>query len=212
MSSDRPHRDPVDLLGAGPGAAELAGLQDELAGLQDRLAVAAEDEGLLDVAFRTLDTPLGAVLLAATPAGLVRLAFEREGFDAVLDDLAGRIGPRVLRAPRPLDQAARQVQDYLLGHRTRFDLALDLRLANGFRRSVLAWLPNIGYGRTASYQAVAAAAGSPKAARAVGTACATNPLPIVIPCHRVVRGDGRLGGYLAGPAVKQRLLDLEARR
>jgi methylated-DNA-[protein]-cysteine S-methyltransferase len=182
----------------------------ELASLYGRLVARAEDEGLLDVAYRTLDTPVGPLLLAATPTGLVRVAYEREGHDAVLRNLAGQISPRILRAPGRLDEAVRQLEDYFSGRRTTFDLPLDLSLSAGFRRAVLTYLPVIRYGETASYQAVAAAVHNPKAVRAVGTACATNPLPVVIPCHRVIRSDGQIGAYLGGPEIKHQLLALEA--
>lgn len=178
--------------------------------LRDRLAERADAAGLLDVAYRTIDTPVGTLLLAATQAGLVRVAYASEDHDAVLAALAARISPRILNAPRRLDRAARELEEYFGAARRIFDLALDLRLATGFRRTVLSQLSGIGYGHTASYAAVAAAAGSPRAVRAVGTACATNPLPIIVPCHRVIRSDGSPGRYLGGPAAKQLLLNLEA--
>ncbi len=178
--------------------------------LHARLADAAAAAGTLDIAYRTMDTPLGPLLLAATPAGLLRVAYESQDHDAVLAALAARVSPRVLRAPSRLDEVAREVDDYFAGRRHSFDLPLDLRLAHGFRHEVLTHLRDIGYGHTASYAAVAAAAGRPNAVRAVGTACGVNPLPIVIPCHRVVRSDGSLGGYLGGVAAKQALLALEA--
>jgi methylated-DNA-[protein]-cysteine S-methyltransferase len=178
--------------------------------LRDRLADRAEHEGILDVAFRTLDTPVGALLLAATDQGLVRVAFAVQDHDAVLCELADRISPRVLRAPARLDETVRQLEEYFTGRRTGFDLPLDWRLSRGFRREVLANLPVIGYGRTETYAQVATAAGRPRAVRAVGTACATNPLPIVVPCHRVVRSDGTSGGYAGGPEAKRTLLTLEA--
>ena len=177
--------------------------------LTARLAVEAEDAGLLDVAFTTVDTPVGPLLLAATPEGLVRVAYAAEDHDAVLQGLADRISPRVLRAPARLDAAARQLGEYFEGRRTRFDLDLDRRLSSGFRRRVQEHLSAIGYGRTESYAQVAAATGSARAVRAVGSACATNPLPVVVPCHRVLRSDGSLGGYLGGLAAKQLLLTLE---
>jgi len=182
----------------------------ELRALRDRLAERADAAGLLDVAYRTVDTPVGTLLLAATPEGLVRVAYPGEDHDAVLAALAARISPRILNAPRRLDGAARELDEYFAGARRIFDLPLDLRLATGFRRVVLSRLPAIGYGQTASYAAVAAAAGRPRAVRAVGTACATNPVPIVVPCHRVIRSDGSPGRYLGGPAAKQLLLGLEA--
>jgi methylated-DNA-[protein]-cysteine S-methyltransferase len=178
--------------------------------LTARLAHAADDAGLLDVAWTTLDTPVGALLLAATDRGLVRVAYAAEDHDAVLRRLSEQVSPRVLRAPARLDPAARQLEEYFAGRRTAFDLALDLRLSAGFRRIVLAHLRDIGYGTTASYAALAAASGSPRAVRAVGTACATNPLPVVVPCHRVVRSDGGVGNYVGGVAAKRTLLDLEA--
>ncbi|NLU73109.1 methylated-DNA--[protein]-cysteine S-methyltransferase [Streptomyces sp. HNM0575] len=178
--------------------------------LHARLVDAAERDGLLDVAYRTLETPVGSLLLAATGQGLVRVAYEVQDHDAALAALAERVSPRVLRAPARLDAAARQIEEYFEGRRTHFELDLDLRLTKGFRREVIAHLPGIGYGRTESYAQVAAAAGSPRAMRAVGTACATNPLPVVVPCHRVVRSDGSAGRYAGGADAKRLLLDLES--
>lgn len=177
--------------------------------LRAALADRAEESGLLDVAYRELDSPLGPLLLAATPAGLVRLAFQRQDFDAALDELARRVSPRVLRAPRRLDAVARELEEYFAGTRTGFDVPLDLTLAAGFRRAVLDVLRGIGFGTTRSYAAVAALAGSPRAVRAVGTACARNPLPLVVPCHRVVRSDGTSGQYAGGVQAKERLLRME---
>lgn len=179
----------------------------DLTRLHARLTVAAGAADLLDVAYRIVDTPVGPLLLAATPAGLVRVAYAVENHDAVLDRLAADISPRILAAPARLDTAARQLDEYFRGTRTTFDLPLDLTLARGFRREVITHLP--GYGRTASYAEVAAVAGSPRAVRAVGTACATNPLPVVLPCHRVVRSDGDLGRYVGGVEAKRVLLRLE---
>jgi methylated-DNA-[protein]-cysteine S-methyltransferase len=182
----------------------------DLSRLHARLAAAAAAAGTLDVAYRTVESPVGALMLAATERGLVRVAYASEDHDAVLQNLADRISPRVLHAPDRLDEAARELDEYFTGARRRFDVALDWRLSAGFRAVVLHRLPDIGYGRTATYAAVAALAGNPRAVRAVGTACATNPLPIVVPCHRVVRSDGRAGGYLGGPEAKRTLLGLEA--
>lgn len=178
--------------------------------LHERLVAAAQRERLLDVAYRTIDTPVGTLLLAATEDGLVRVAYDREDHDAVLAKLADLVSPRILRAPARLDPAARQLGEYFGGGRQRFELPLDFRLSRGFRRAVLSQLPDIAYGRTASYAQVAAAAGSPKAVRAVGTACATNPLPVVVPCHRVVRSDGSFGQYVGGEDAKRTLLTMEA--
>lgn len=183
--------------------------EDANARLHARLVAAAERDGVLDVTYRTIDTPVGELLLAATGQGLVRVAYAREGHDAVLAKLAGAVSPRILHAPGRLDEVSRQIEEYFAGRRTAFDIPLDFCLSSGFRRNVLAHLSEIAYGRTESYAQVAAAAGSPKAVRAVGTACATNPLPIVVPCHRVVRSDGTFGGYAGGPQAKQTLLALE---
>jgi methylated-DNA-[protein]-cysteine S-methyltransferase len=187
-------------------------LADEQASarLHARLVAQAQREGMLDVAYRMLDTPVGTLLLAATGQGLVRVAYDCEGTDRVLAKLAATVSPRILRAPGRLDDASRQLEEYFAGRRKAFDLPLDLRLSRGFRRTVLAYLPAISYGRTQSYTEVAAAAGNAKAVRATGSACATNPLPVVVPCHRVVRTDGSLGGYISGLSVKRALLDLEA--
>lgn len=177
--------------------------------LHTRLVAAAEAEGVLDVAYRTVDTPVGVLLLAATGQGLVRVAYAVEGHDRVLESLAAQVSPRILRAPGRLDPVATELEEYFAGRRRAFEVPLDLRLSAGFRRAVLAHLSRIDYGRTESYAQVAAAAGSPKAVRAVGTACATNPLPVVVPCHRVVRSDGSPGGYLGGLEAKRTLLSLE---
>lgn len=182
--------------------------EPDLTQLRSRLAAEAGD--LIDIAYRTLDSPVGDLLLAATRTGLVRVAFRSEGFDAVLEDLAERIGARVLEAPVRLDAAAIQFDEYFRGERRSFDLPLDRSLSIGFWGEVQAWLPHIGYGHTLSYKQVAEQVGRPKAVRAVGTACAHNPLPVVVPCHRVVRGDGGLGGYLGGLEAKRTLLALEA--
>jgi methylated-DNA-[protein]-cysteine S-methyltransferase len=190
---------------------ELPPVDEETsARLHARLVAEAQRDGVLDVAYRTIATPAGELLLAGTERGLVQVAWPSQGHDAVLASLARTVSPRILRAPGRLDQAARQLGEYFTGQRRAFELPLDLRLATGFRRTVLAHLPEIPYGRTESYAQVAAAAGSPKAVRAVGTACARNPLPVVVPCHRVVRSDGSMGGYAGGPDAKRTLLTLES--
>lgn len=178
--------------------------------LHARLTAAAERDGILDVAYRTVESPVGPLLLAATAEGLVRVAFSIEDPDEVLGALAGDISPRILAAPARLDPVAREFDEYFSGRRRRFDVPVDLRLARGFRREVLQHLTEIPYGGTRSYAQVAAAAGSPRAVRAVGTACARNPLPLVVPCHRVVRSDGTTGHYRGGDAAKRVLLALEA--
>ncbi len=183
---------------------------DTLIGLHQRLVVDATGRGLIDIGYRTVDSPVGVLLVAATEQGVLRVAFDLEGHDAVLATLAEIVSPRILHAPARLDAAARELDEYFAGRRHEFDLPLDLRLARGFRRAVIELLPTIGYGTTASYSAVAAAAGSPAAVRAVGTACATNPVPVLLPCHRVVRSDGSTGAYRGGPEAKRVLLALEA--
>lgn len=177
--------------------------------LHHRLGAAAELEGLTDLSYRVVDSPLGKLLLAATDQGMVRLAFDSEGHDAVLQYLSDKVGSRVLRNESKFDVAARQLEEYFQGSRTQFELPLDLRLSTDFRRTVQLELGAINYGQTRSYAQLAERIGKPKAVRAVGTACATNPLPIVLPCHRVLRSDGSLGGYLGGLEAKRTLLDLE---
>jgi len=178
--------------------------------LHARLVADASAAGILDVAYRTVDSPLGSLLLAATDQGLLRVAYAREDHDQVLAQLASSVSARVLRAPARTDLAARELEEYFAGQRTAFDLPLDLRLSTGFRRTVLVHLADIAYGTTASYAAVAGAAGNPGAVRAVGTACATNPLPVVLPCHRVIRSDGSVGQYVGGVDAKRTLLSLES--
>lgn len=195
-----------------------------IAALRERLATDAAREGLVDVAYRVVDSPIGGLLLAATPGGLVYVAFEVESSDDVLRMLADRIGPRVLLTPAAepavratgpglagiLDEAQIQLTQYLARERREFDLPLDTRLATGFRGQVQRHLADIAYGRTATYKQLAADLERPGAVRAVGTACATNPLPLVWPCHRILRSDGGLGGYRGGVEAKQRLLAMES--
>lgn len=181
----------------------------ELTTLRDRLVETAGHAGLLDIAYRTIDSPIGPLLIATTEAGIVRIAFEREDHDAVLVDLATEISPRILRTPRRTDQAARQLDDYFHGRRQAFDLDVDIRLVQAFRRKVISALRSTTYGSTVTYASLADAAGSPRAVRAVGSACANNPVPIVVPCHRVTRSDGSIGQYLGGTDAKAFLLSLE---
>lgn len=165
--------------------------------------------GIVDVAYTFVETPVGSLLVAATEHGLVRVAFDREDHEAVLTSLAALVSPRLVFDARRLDEAATQIEAYFAGTLRRFDLPLDLRLVTGFRLEVVRHLAETGYGRVESYAQVAAATGRPRAVRAVGTACARNPLPVVVPCHRVVRSDGALGGYLGGAEAKRTLLALE---
>lgn len=181
-----------------------------MARLRARLIEGAFEQGLLDVAYAPVDSPLGPLLVGATPTGIVRLAFDNERRDAVLAELAERISPRVLEAPARLDDVRRQLDEYFAGARTRFDLPLDWTLSRGFRRKVLAAAGAIAYGDTGTYRSVATQAGSSAAVRAAGTALARNPVPIIVPCHRVLRSDGGLGGYIGGVERKDALLRLEA--
>lgn len=174
-----------------------------------RLAGAAAEEGLLDVAYATVDSPVGPLLVAATPRGLVRISFARERADDVLSELSRHVSPRVLEAPAALDEVRRELDQYFHGRRQRFELPLDRRLSSGFRRRVLERLTRVPYGETVSYAQLAASAGSPRAHRAAGSACGSNPIPIVVPCHRVVRSGGALGQYGGGVEAKRFLLRLE---
>jgi methylated-DNA-[protein]-cysteine S-methyltransferase len=180
-----------------------------LATLRSRLATAAHDRGLLDVAYSTVDSPVGALLIAVTDDGVVRVAFEREDHDAVLRELATSISPRVLQSRARTDAVERQLDEYFARGRRRFEVPVDLRLVSGFRRTAISHLADIAYGATASYAALAAAAGNPTAVRAAASACSHNPVPIVLPCHRVIRSDGRIGDYRGGSEAKAALLELE---
>jgi methylated-DNA-[protein]-cysteine S-methyltransferase len=171
---------------------------------------AAAQEDLVDVAYERHETPLGTLVVGATREGLVRVGLPGEPEQVVLQELADRISPRVLRASRAsLEQARGELDAYFAGDRQTFGVPLDWRLTHGFRRAVLHATADIPYGETASYRDVATRAGSPAAVRAAGTALAVNPLPIVVPCHRVVRGDGALGSYRGGSDAKAALLRLE---
>jgi methylated-DNA-[protein]-cysteine S-methyltransferase len=169
----------------------------------------AAQEGLLDVAYADVDAPFGKLLVAATPAGLVRVAFASEPDQGVLEELAERISPRVLEAPARLDAVRRELDDYFHGRLREFDLPIDWSLSAGFLRQARQACYAIPYGRVLTYSELAAAAGSPRAVRAAGNAMARNPIPIVVPCHRVVRTGGALGGYGGGLDVKRWLLALE---
>jgi methylated-DNA-[protein]-cysteine S-methyltransferase len=168
----------------------------------------ADDEGLVDVAIAPLDTPVGRMQLAATGAGLVRV--ELHATDSFAEELAATVSPRVMELPARLDDARRQFDEYFDGKRTAFDLPVDWQLSRGFRRTVLQRLfQDVHFGQVVSYRELAEKVGNPKASRAVGTAMATNPVPIVVPCHRVLRTGGSLGGYGGGLPMKQALLKLE---
>jgi methylated-DNA-[protein]-cysteine S-methyltransferase len=191
---------------------ELRAALDGLGAEPPGVVKAAYAAGLLDVAYAELDSPVGRLLLATTPAGLVRIAYidaGRDGEDAVLQDVAARISPRVLAAPRQLDEPRRELDQYFAGTRREFDLALDWRLMSGFAERVLKATAEIPYGSVSSYREVAAAAGSPRGSRAAGNALGSNPLPIVVPCHRVLRSGGAIGGYTGGLERKLALLAIE---
>jgi methylated-DNA-[protein]-cysteine S-methyltransferase len=174
-----------------------------------RLTDRATEEGLLDVAYTTTDSPFGPLLLATTPRGLVRVGLPNQDADELLVDLAERVSPRVLEAPAHLDEARRELDLYFDGKLESFDLSLDWRLSKDFRRRVLRAIYRIPYGQTRSYTEMATSAGNERAVRAAGTACGSNPIPLVVPCHRVLRAGGALGGYGGGLPMKEGLLKLE---
>lgn len=182
-------------------------------GLPERapeLAARAEAEGLVDVAYASVDSPLGPLLVAATPKGLVRVAYSQfRSPDEVLSELAGRISPRVLEAPARLDPVRRELDEYFAGSRTAFEIPIDWSPLAGFTRRVLRETAGIGFGQTSTYARVAGGAGSPRAVRAAGNALGANPMPVVVPCHRVLRTGGALGGYTGGIERKEFLLRLE---
>jgi methylated-DNA-[protein]-cysteine S-methyltransferase len=172
-------------------------------------AARAEAEDLLDVAYAEADSPFGPLLLAATPRGLVRVSLPAYAQEEALEELAARISPRVLEAPERLDEARRELDLYFDGKLTEFDLAIDWQLTGGFRKRVQQAIARIPYGKTRSYTELARSAGNERAVRAAGTACGSNPIPIVVPCHRVLRSGGALGGYGGGLPMKEGLLKLE---
>ncbi len=175
-----------------------------------RLAEAAADNGLLDVAYASFDTQVGEVWVASTARGLVKVAFGNSvDPEAFVEDLGRRVSPRVLEAPWYFDAVRHELDEYFEGRRTSFDLPLDWRLTRGFGRRVLRRTARIPYGRTSTYREVAAGAGNERAVRAAGNALGANPLPIVVPCHRVLRTGGALGGYGGGLDIKEYLLRLE---
>jgi methylated-DNA-[protein]-cysteine S-methyltransferase len=179
--------------------------------LLDRLVSRAADAGLLDLSYATVDSPLGPLLAARTPRGLATLSYTdfRGGVDAVLEDLAARLSPRILEAPARLDDVRRELDEYFAGRRQRFDVPVDLVLTRGFGRRILEATAAIPFGETRSYKEVAEGAGNAKAVRAAGTALGHNPVPIVVPCHRVLRTGGALGGYTGGVDKKETLLRIE---
>jgi methylated-DNA-[protein]-cysteine S-methyltransferase len=184
-----------------------AGLDAEqlMAGLGSR----AEAAGLVDVAYASMDSPLGELLVAVTPRGVVRVSYASERIDEVLAELAERVSPRVLRLPRRTDELRRELDEYFSGSRQQFDIPVDWSLVRGFAQGVLRATARVPFGQVTSYRQMAEAAGSPRASRAAGNALGSNPIPIVVPCHRVLHADGGLGGYAGGLERKQLLLTLE---
>lgn len=174
-----------------------------------RFKTQAAEEGLLDVAYTSADSPFGPLLLASTKRGLVRVGLPNQNPDELLAELAERVSPRVLEAPAELDEVRRELDLYFAGKLDHFDLPLDWRLSSGFRQRVLRAIDRIPYGQTRSYTEMARKAGNERAVRAAGTACGSNPIPLVVPCHRVLRASGALGGYGGGLPMKQALLELE---
>ncbi len=177
--------------------------------LDQRFRQAAADAGLVDVSFDVADTQIGPLLLAVTERGLCRISFDPEP-ERETETLARTFGVRVLRAPREVDSVRRELDEYFEGRRRDFDLPLDLRGREGFSRDILERLAKVPYGQVTTYKTLAVAAGNPRAARAVGTIMNRNPIPIVLPCHRVVGSNGSLVGYGGGLDRKRHLLDLEA--
>jgi len=186
-----------------------ADLSVDAARAATQFARAAAASSVLDVAYATVDSPFGRLLVAASPRGLLRLAYPNESVDAVVAELADEVSPRILEAPARLDPMRRQLHEYFAGRRRRFEFPIDWRLVHGFGRDVLRVTAHIPYGKVSTYRDVAVRAGRPLAVRAVGNALGANPMPIVIPCHRVVRTGGGLGGYTGGLDRKERLLQLE---
>jgi methylated-DNA-[protein]-cysteine S-methyltransferase len=176
------------------------------------VAERAAEEGLLDVAYASVESPLGPLVVAATPKGLVRVSYsEFRGEDDVLEELARKVSPRVLEAPAKLDPVRRELDEYFEGRRERFDTPIDWSYLAGFTREVLRATAAIEYGEVSTYAGVAEAAGSPRAVRAAGNALGANPMPVIVPCHRVLRTGGMLGGYTGGIERKEFLLRLEGR-
>ncbi|HEY2052757.1 MAG TPA: methylated-DNA--[protein]-cysteine S-methyltransferase [Solirubrobacterales bacterium] len=175
----------------------------------ERLRERAAAEGLLDIAYATADSPFGTLLLARTPQGLVRLALPSEDVEETLADLAERISPRVLEAPAQLDEERRELEDYFAGRRHEFEMPIDWQLSHGFLLRARQGIAAIPYGETRTYTDLAREAGNERAVRAAGSACSRNPIPLVVPCHRVVRSDGTPGLYAGGVEMKKRLLEME---
>jgi methylated-DNA-[protein]-cysteine S-methyltransferase len=174
-----------------------------------RLSQRAHKEGLVEISYAAVDSPFGPLLAAGTRSGLVRLAFPEESTDEVLERLSARLSPKIVESPAALDPARRELDEYFAGSRQRFELPLDWSLIGPFAQRVLRATAAIPFGKVSTYTDVAAQAGSPRGSRAAGNALGSNPIPIVIPCHRVLRSGGALGGYGGGLDRKRHLLALE---
>jgi methylated-DNA-[protein]-cysteine S-methyltransferase len=184
----------------------------EAAALAARTAARAADEHVAQIAYARVDSPVGRLVAVTTSRGLVRIAYELEndGLDSILDDVALKLSPAIVEAPAKLDAVRRQLEEYFASRRQDFDIALDWSLTTtGFRRRVLQECARIPFGATSTYKQMAVAAGSPTAFRAAGGALGSNPIPIVVPCHRVLASSGGLGGYTGGLPRKRLLLSLE---
>lgn len=187
----------------------VTGLEDRSAELAASLEEVARSRGLVDVAYSVVDSPFGDLLVAVTKQGLVRVEYPNHDFDEALEELAAKVSPRVLESPRSTERVRRQLEEYFAGDRRSFTVGVDLSLVHGFTRKVLEETARIPFGAVSTYRDVATGAGSPRAVRAAGNALGSNPIPIVVPCHRVVRTGGGLGGYTGGLDRKVKLLELE---
>jgi methylated-DNA-[protein]-cysteine S-methyltransferase len=187
----------------------VAAFDDRSAELAAAVRETARTRGLLDVAYSVTDSPFGDLLVAVTRHGLVRVEYPNHDFDETLEELAAKVSPRVLESPRSTERVRRELDEYFSGSRRRFTVAVDLSLVHGFTRKVLEQTARIPFGAVSTYRKVATSAGSPNAVRAAGNALGSNPIPIVVPCHRVVRTGGGLGGYTGGLDRKVKLLELE---
>lgn len=204
-----PRPDPIADADLGAAARAATAGDVDLGALSAAVADRAAAAGILDLAYARVDSPLGQLLAVATPVGLVHLGYPNRPLDEQLGALAARISPRIVESPRRLDEVRRELDEYFAGHRRRFELALDWQLTSGFVRRVLEQTARIPFGETRTYGEMATSAGSPRAFRAAGSALGANPIPIVVPCHRVLRAGGGLGGYGGGLDVKRELLALE---
>lgn len=184
-------------------------MEDRSAELAASVAELAGARGLIDVAYSFVDSPFGDLLVAVTKQGLVRVEYPNHDFDETLEELAAKVSPRVLESRASTDRVRREMEEYFSGNRRSFTVRVDLSLVHGFTRKVLEQTARIPFGAVSTYREMAMRAGSPRAVRAAGNALGSNPIPIVVPCHRVVRTGGGLGGYTGGLDRKVKLLQLE---